>query len=160
MHQAAFDYVARFATDRDMRGVDIGGRDVNGTTRHLFPGTSWWVIDAQEGGPEVDEVADGAEFTPDWPVDIVLCTEVFEHTPNWRDIVDNIHRILIPGGMTVLTMAGPGRAPHGVHADDPIQPGYYRNVSADELKEALTDAGFHHVEVDSLGEDTRAMAIR
>lgn len=160
MHPAAFDYVARFATDAPISIVEVGGRDVNGTTRVLFPAATWWAIDAQPGDG-VNEVADGATWSHPTGVDLVVCTEVFEHTPRWRRIVSNIATsILRPGGRVVLTMAGPGRAPHGLHADDPDQPGWYANITTDELAEALTAAGFVDVDVEQADDDTRGTALR
>lgn len=158
MHPAAFDYVQRFATDEPISVVEIGARDVNGTTRVLFPNADWWGIDAQPG-PKVDEVADGALWRPLAHVDLVVCTEVFEHTPNWREIVANVVHMLRPGGRAVFTCAGPGRAPHGLHCDDPLQPGYYANIDVDEMTRAMHAAGFTQTHVGQLGEDTQATGV-
>lgn len=159
VHPEAFDYVAQFATYDAIDVVEIGARNVNGTARDHFPNADWWGVDAQSGDG-VDEVADGASWLPGAPVDLVVCTEVFEHTPNWRNIVANTFRMLVSGGRVVFTCAGPGRAPHGVNIDDPIQPGWYRNISADELEEAMMLAGFAEIDVESFGEDTRATAVK
>lgn len=153
------DYVARFATAEPVAVVEIGSRNVNGTARDQFPHASWHGIDAQTG-PGVDEVADGATWQPPATVDLVVCTEVFEHTPNWRDIVVNTARMLRSGGRAVFTCAGPGRAPHGVHVDDPIRPGWYANVSIAELHAAMVDAGYVDVDVEQFGEDTRATGTK
>lgn len=159
MHQEAYDYVARFASDDPLNVVEIGGRDVNGTVRSHFPAASWYAIDAQPGGPEVDEVADGAAWQPPTPVDLVVCTEVFEHTPDWRRIVTNIATMLAPGGRTILTMAGPGRPAHGVNIDDPLCPGWYANIDPDDLADAMHAAGLVAVEVDQQGDDVRATGV-
>lgn len=160
MHDAAWRYVASIA-DRcsPSTAVDIGGRDVNGTCRDLFPETAWTVLDAQPG-PGVDVVADGGAWLPTELVDLVLCTEVFEHTPRPDLIVDNIAKMLRPGGRVILTMAGPGRAPHGIRADDPLQPGWYKNIEPIDLGRWLEQSGFIGIEVDQLDEDVRATAVR
>lgn len=157
MHPAAYDYVARHATDDPITVVEVGARDVNYTIRPHFPNAAYHGIDAQPG-PCVDEVADGATWQPPAPVDLVVCAEVFEHTPDWRNIAANIATMLRPGGRAVFTMAGPGRPPHGVNIDDPLHPGWYANIEPAELEAALVAAGFVDVEVDQLADDTRGTA--
>lgn len=154
MHPAAYDYVGRYATREPIQVVEVGSRDVNYSIRPLFPNARYWGIDAQDG-PMVDEVADGAVWQPPEPVDLVVCAEVFEHTPSWRDIAANIYRMLRPGGRAVFTMAGPGRPAHGLNVDDPLHPGWYRNIETVELEEALDAAGFVGVQVEQLGDDVR-----
>ncbi len=158
MHPAAYDYVGRYATDRTIDVIEIGSRDVNYNIRPHFPNARYWGVDAQDG-PMVDEIADGATWQPPAPVDLVVCAEVFEHTPAWRDIVGNIAAMLRPGGRAVFTMAGPGRPEHGLNIDDPLHPGWYRNIEPDELREALDAAGFCGVRVDQAGDDTRGTGI-
>lgn len=165
MHPEAYGYVARFATDDPLSVVEIGSRNVNTTVRPLFPNADYWGIDAQPG-PCVDEVADGAVWRPFWTVDLVVCAEVFEHTPDWRDIVANTRHIVRPGGRVVFTCAGRGRPVHGVGADDPLSPGHYRNVEPGELAEAMEEAGFIDVDVEEQpdrtcgGFDTYGTGIR
>lgn len=158
MHDAAYAYVAQFATDDPISVVEVGARDVNGSVRPLFPNARYWGTDAQPG-PGVDEVADGATWQPSEPVDLVVCTEVFEHTPAWREILANMVRMLRPGGRLVVTMAGPGRPVHGLHVDDPLVPGWYRNVEPHELSDALRSCGVEGFVVDVLGDDVRATAV-
>lgn len=159
MHDAAYDYVGRYASTRRLTVVEIGSRDVNFTIRPHFPHASYVGIDAQPG-PCVDVVADGATWQPEEAVDLVVCAEVFEHTPNWQAIVENAAAMLRPGGRAVFTCAGPGRAEHGVHVDDPDLPGWYQNVAADDLAAAMGEAGLIDVEVETLGEDTRGTGVR
>lgn len=35
--------------------------------------------------------------------DAVVCSEVLEHVQTWRDVVDNVRRVLKPGGLFILT---------------------------------------------------------
>jgi SAM-dependent methyltransferase len=51
-------------------------------------------------------VADFQKADPRFPgesFDAVVCSEVLEHVEPWRDIVGNIHRVLKPGGLFILT---------------------------------------------------------
>lgn len=40
---------------------------------------------------------------PDEGYDAVVCSEVLEHVERWRDVVDNVRRVLKPGGLFILT---------------------------------------------------------
>lgn len=163
MHAEALDYIASCATALSLRdfgdtAIDIGGRETNGHARYLFPKAQWIVVDAVDG-PGVDVVADGREYQPLFRVGLVLFAEVAEHTPFWREILVNISTIMLkPGGHCIMTMAGPGRAPHGLFHDDPNQPGYYANILPAELDQTLDHTMFSEWYIDQLGEDVRAWA--
>jgi SAM-dependent methyltransferase len=164
MHAEAMAWVARFATDDPVSVLDLGGRDINGTPRDLFPGaTSYTVLDVQmaEG---VDIAADAATWDPNgrrW--DLVLATELFEHTDQWPQICATAFRALWPGGRFIVTTAAPGRPPHSGIDGGPLHFGeYYANIDPGQLREILTDAGFTEIEVDvqSSPADVRAVATK
>lgn len=162
MHAAALDYIAACATALSLRdyadtAIDIGGRETNGHARYLFPKAQWIVVDAVDG-PGVDVVADGREYQPLFAVGLVLFAEVAEHTPFWDEILFNIRKMLKPGGHCIMTMAGPGRAPHGLFHDDPNRPGHYANIKPKDLGVVLNTAAFEEWYIDQLGEDVRAWA--
>lgn len=163
MHPDVMTWVGQWATHDPIRVLDLGGRDLNGSTKPLFPNAHYTVLDLYPG-PNVHIVADAASWLPDegqtW--DLVLATEVFEHTPHWPDMLTTAYRALRPSGRFVATMAGPGRAPHsGIEAEPAPRPGeYYRNIDPDELANALADAGFTTVQIDQHGLDVRCMAVR
>lgn len=166
MHAEAYAYVAKFKTDEALSVVEFGSRNVNFTVRPLFPNADYWGIDAQPG-PCVDEVADAASWRPFWTVDLLVCCEVFEHTPDWPAIVENAFSVVRSGGRVVFTCAGPGRAVHGVNIDDPLAPGHYENVSSAQLAAAMTLAGFVDIEYGEVanetcggGVDTQATGVR
>lgn len=166
MHQAAYDFITDYQS-HDPRTVvyELGSREVQGNIRPLFEGTQYTGVDAAEG-PGVDVVADAASWWPEdgQRADIVVCAEVFEHTPLWPLIVRNAHDLLVGGGLAVFTCAGPGRPVHGLNTDDPLSPGWYRNVGPDDLALAMMVAGFYDIHVEILGDDTRgtgrATAVR
>jgi len=162
MHPEAYDYVARFATTEPLTVLDIGGRNVNGSVRDLFPAAEYTALDIRPG-EGVDIVADAATWEPDRTFDLIVCTEVFEHTPDWRKILRTAHRATAPGGRIVLTMAGPGRPPHSAIDPGPIHEGeYYANVHPGELAFDLAALGWGGIEVDFQPSpaDTRATAVR
>lgn len=161
MHEAVREYVARFASDERMDVLDIGGRSVNGTPRDLFPNATFTVLDIRPG-PDVDIVADAAEWDPDgraWH--LVLCTEVFEHAPAYRAICQTAHKATWPGGRLIVTCAGPGRPPHSAFVEAALQPGErYENLTETRLRDALAAAGWTEIEVERVGLDLRATARR
>lgn len=160
MHTAAFQWVARFATGDPLNVLDIGGRDINGTSRPLFPNARYTALDVVDG-PGVDIVANAATWEPDQQYDRVVCTEVFEHTPGWRLIIGTAFAALRPGGDLIATCAGPGRAPHSGFDGLRVRPGeWYCNVTPRELRNALDLAGFQGIVVNQEGEDVRAHARR
>lgn len=163
MHSAAYEWVAQHATEDAVSVLDIGGRNINGSVRGLFPGADPYVaLDIREG-EGVDIVADAAAWSPDRAYDMVVCTEVFEHTGDWPQICKTVFAALRPGGTAVLTMAGPGRSPHSALDGGPIRDGeYYGNVDPGELERVLKDCGFTDITVDYQPSpaDTRAVAYR
>ena len=155
MHAKALEFVARHATDAKVSVVEIGSRQINGGVRHLFPNADYWGIDIVPG-LGVDEVADGASWRPIFPVDVVVCCEVFEHTPQWPLIVSNAAKMLRKGGKAVFTMAGPGRPEHGIGHD--FGDGY-ENITPAILGTVL-GACFTAYDLELTGTDLRAVAVR
>lgn len=163
MHPEAMAYVADVVTEHQLEGdvLDLGGRYINGTTRDLFPEGHRYVVVDIEPDPSVDIVADAGDLDLGETFDVVLSTELLEHTPRGADIVATAYRHLRDGGTFVATMAGPGRPPHGAAGSPwPLDGEWYKNVKPDELEEWLTDAGFEKFEVDQAGTDVRCWARR
>ena len=160
VHKEAHDWVRSAISHLSI--CDLGGADVNGTVRDLFPGWSYTSVDRRPG-PGVDIVADAATWSADGRrFDAVVCCEVLEHAENWRAILANAARLLKPGGLLILTMAGPGREPHTCDGHPmPTPPTeYYGNIDPRELSTVLKDLGFAVVLVDQHGADVRATAKR
>lgn len=158
MHDAVIEWCRRWQSDAELFAIDIGGQDVNGHARHVWPNAVWLVID-QRAGPGVDMVIDAASWRgPTLAADLVLCTEVFEHTPQWARIVANAHGWLSAEGVMIVTCAAPNRAPHRLGLDDDTTaPGWYQNIAANELAAELA-MSFEHWVVRHDGEDLRAIA--
>lgn len=136
--------------------VEFGSRHVNGGVRDLFGLAAFVGVDIRDG-PGVDVVADAADWTPDRPADVVVSTEVLEHTERAAELIVNAWRILRPGGTLIVTAAGPGRSPHSADDGGPISPGeWYRNIPAATLTRWLD--GWENVTIDVHGFDIRAVA--
>lgn len=161
MHDAVRTYVADKLTGLSPVDVlDLGGRDVNGSTRDLFGDVNYVVVDIAEG-PGVDIVANAADLDLGRTFDVVLSTEVLEHTARAAEIVAAACRHVSRGGVFIATMAGPGRHPHGASGESSPPPGeHYENVAPDVLERWLSDAGFSSWDVDQLALDVRCIAWR
>lgn len=141
--------------------LDLGGRDVNGTLHGLFssPVTTVDIAD----GPGVDIVADAADWFPDRLYDVALCTEVFEHTPRWPEIIGTAHVALRTGGLLIATCATGNRPPHGAATDHPLPGEHYANVDPDAVRAVLEPWSESSVKVaDGVfgGDDLYAWAVK
>lgn len=168
MHDEAMQWIARHATSGPCSVLDIGGRDLNGSPRALFPGAIvYTVLDSLPGDrvTDVDIIADAATWSPDgrrW--DVVVCAEVLEHAARWRAILRTAYRACAPGGRLIVTTAAPGRPPHSaVDGLLRLLPGeHYANIRPAELERALLGAGWRDVTVDVQASpaDVRATAVK
>ena len=164
MHPQAYNFVARYYTEAPLAVLDLGGRDINGSVRTLFPAADPYVVLDIAPGDNVDVVADAATWAPDREFDVVVCCETFEHTKTWPQICSTAFKALRPGGRFIATMAGPGRPEHsGVDGGWTLHDGeFYGNVRPDVLRAVLTACGFVRILVDQQYNpaDVRAMAVR
>jgi SAM-dependent methyltransferase len=157
MHPACYQWVTDHAAAAE-HVLDIGGRDINGTPRELFADAEYTVIDL-EAGPNVDVVADITEWHTTQRFDVVLCLEVLEHVEDWWAIIAAAHRLTKPGGVFIVTCAGPGRAPHSAHDGGEMRGGeWYANIDPGALWTALE--AFSAASVDIAGVDVRAVAVK
>lgn len=157
MHAAARRWVEAHADDRHGLGLDLGGADMNGHVRGCFPNIAWTVVD-QRPGEGVDVTANAATYRHQRPVDVVLCTEVLEHTPLWPAVLTTAVCALDFGGLLVVTAAGPKRKPHRAEGGGPPRPGeWYRNIDPADLRAVLEAIDDVEVTVDSTGFDVRAV---
>lgn len=167
MHPEAFAWVHTQVAEAGpwdgARVLDIGGRDVNGTARtHLdrYPDVLCHVLDIRDSA-EVDYVADARTWDSPRPHHLVLCTEVLEHVQGWPAICWTAHEALLPGGLLVLTCAGPGRGPHNATDGGPLAGEWYQNVHPEVLAAVLDACGFCDISVDdSVPGDVYAAARR
>jgi SAM-dependent methyltransferase len=161
MHAEAREFVSSVVTGRRFaRVVEVGGRDINGGVRDLIDCGAYTALDLAYG-PGVNVVADCRDWSPEEPVDLVVCCEVLEHADDPESVVAACMSYLASGGQLVLTCAGPGREPHSAHDGGQLRGGeHYGNVDPDDLRSWLE--GLEDVSVDhhaSRG-DVYAMGVR
>jgi SAM-dependent methyltransferase len=67
-------------------------------------------------GPGVDELCEAERLVSKFgeeAFDLIICTEVVEHTRHWRDVINNIKSVCAPGGTIVITTRSFGFPFHG-----------------------------------------------
>jgi len=99
--------------------------------------------------PNIDVVSDIHHLTDVFPpesFDFVLCTDVFEHIPRPWEAIQELHAVLKPGGILLLT------TPFNFHLHSNEQVRDYWRISADGLRLLLQEiAGFDEVEITYVG---------
>jgi hypothetical protein len=165
MHTEAYDWVfAAFHTWRKDRTnlniLEIGSLDINGSVRPIFEPfkSEYFGIDTQPG-PGVDLVSDGVSYWAPNTYDVVVCTEVFEHTDKWKDIIKQSWINLKHNGLFIATMAGEGRPFHsGIDGGQLREHEHYANIGAWELKKSLWMFALN--EVNYANADLRCWALK
>jgi autotransporter strand-loop-strand O-heptosyltransferase len=138
---------------KNKRVLDIGSLDINGSNNDLFEDCDYLGIDVGEG-KNVDLVSVGHLFDgPDNYYDTIISTEVFEHDMYYEKTIQNIIRMLKPGGLFLFTCAAPGRPEHGTRRlGQDCAPlllqiseewaDYYKNLTEDDIRKI---SGFSEV---------------
>jgi SAM-dependent methyltransferase len=127
--------------------VDFGSLDINGGVKQLIdPKWNYTGIDL-EIGPNVDIARPGQLIDlQSEQFDISFSSELFEHTPFWKEIFAQMCRLTKPGGVVVFTCAGIGRKEHGTTRSDggysspfTVKNGdeYYKNVARKDAEKSI-----------------------
>jgi SAM-dependent methyltransferase len=133
-------------TEKISRVLEVGSADVYGTIRSLFSGAEEYIGVDLAPGPGVDVVASGHDLPKDiGKFDISISCEVFEHDPDWKKTIQQMVFVTNPGGLLIITCAGPRRPEHGTQRTNATEsPGtqeigwdYYQNVTHDEILDEL-----------------------
>jgi len=145
-HKQQLDFVAavrdRFpANFKDVKVLEVGSLDINGTIRIFFDHCDYIGCDIGPGA-HVDVVCAGQllDFDDNY-FDTVASCECFEHNPHWEDTFRNMHRMTKVGGLIFMSCATTGRPEHGTRsttpADAPHCGDYYRNLTIEDFTSAF-----------------------
>lgn len=162
MHDAVRQWVADKVAVRGpfVSVLEVGSRNVNGGVRDLFGDCVYEGVDL-EPGDGVDYVCDATLGLPEGPYDCVVSCEVFEHAERWELILGHAAKALMPGGVLIVTAAGPGRPEHSAVDGAQLRAGeWYANVDPGVLSAELLHVGFTEIEIDLTGTDVRAVAVK
>ena len=141
MHPEARDFIGNAVKGYEREPVlEIGSRDVNGSIHSLFTG-EYLGID-RVPGPGVDLVIEARDYDGEEYYGLCVSAEALEHAYLPMDIIACAARALRPGGLFVITCAGPDRPVHGANggALEPGEP--YQAITGAWIGEALECWGF------------------
>ena len=101
--------LARVPPDRGAAVLDVGARE-GGLKRHLPPDVRYRGVDITPEFTSDDvllwDVSQGLPF-PDGAFAYVFCIEVLEHVPTPYHTLAEIHRVLAPEGVLILSVPNP-----------------------------------------------------
>ena len=175
MHAGAYRFI-EWAVKRlppRQRVCELGSRTViwdnhafehNGLVRPLFKEAERYIgVDIREG-INVDIAGNAATWRPDPPelFDTVVCCETLEHTNEGAEICKTAFDILMPGGVFLITAAGPGRPAHSCVDGGPnLYAGeYYHNVYPNMLSPWLHYFEFFLIDILTTPNDIYAFAVK
>lgn len=139
MHHQIIDFIEKVADlfpsyIHDTKVLDVGSRNVNGTNKWAFRGCEYIGIDICAGNNvDIQESVVQHSKAHEGEYHVVICTEMLEHDREWSESMKAMLHCLKSHGLLVITCAGPGRAEHGTHGNDPqdspMTNDYYRNLT-------------------------------
>ncbi len=142
----------------ELRVLELGSRDVNGSPRRLFDGCKEYVGVDLEPGPGVDVVMDCRAYDGERRFDVCLCLEAMEHEKEPTVFIRAAGAALRRHGLLILSAAAPPRMPHSCDGKR-VGTEYYTNIQSEYLKIMLREWSDVTVEYNSKHGDVYATAI-
>ena len=132
---------------RNVTAVDFGSLNISGDNRYLFEGGKYTGVDLAPG-PNVDVTCLAHEYdAPDASVHTVLSANMLEHDKYYSLTLWNMYRILVPGGLFLLSCATGRHKEHGTLRRKPEHSpfttkiagweSYYKNLSEADFRAVL-----------------------
>lgn len=125
MHESVMAFGQASVTAPDVTGkrvIEVGSQNVNGSLRgHVEAlGPLCYIGVDFAAGLGVDIVCDASDLVRHFGTDTfdtIISTEMLEHAGDWRSAISAMKRVLVPGGLILLTARGPGFHLHGYPHD-------------------------------------------
>ena len=150
MHTEAWNFLISRSREINPKSIiDIGGRNINGSPRDLWPNAAYTALDHIKGDG-VDIVADATTWVPDRQWDMGLCTEVFEHISpaDYRLVLGVLGRAIKHRGVLLITCATDPREPHSAWGTPGMpQDEFYGNVDPYDLRAALQENSWEFIDL-------------
>lgn len=150
MHTEAWNFLISRSREINPKSIiDIGGRNINGSPRDLWPNAAYTALDHIKGDG-VDIVADATTWVPDRQWDMGLCTEVFEHISpaDYRLVLGVLGRAIKYRGVLLITCATDPREPHSACGTPGMpQDEFYGNVDPYDLRAALQENSWEFIDL-------------
>ncbi len=125
---------------RPSKVLEVGSANINGSIRLHFDVDSYLGIDLGEA-TDVDFVCSITEYKAPRMYDVVISVEMLEHCKEWEQSLRQMYENTKPGGLFLLTCAGPNRQPHGIPENNPHDSKFtldwYRNISKEDFLKVL-----------------------
>jgi SAM-dependent methyltransferase len=134
--------------DKDV--LEVGSQNINGSVRSHFTNCSYIGTDlGPAAGVDVVHDITKGPFTGNF--DVVISSEMLEHCEDWEAALSNMYNNIKPGGLFILTCAGPNRQEHGTHnhtpQDSKFTLNHYRNISVQDFGSILPSHMFDFVDL-------------
>jgi len=135
--------------NKPLKVLDVGSGDINGNNRSLFDPASDYTGNDVYAARNVTIISKTAALSfPDETFDVIVSTECFEHDPEYTASLQNIVRMLKPGGLFFFSCASTGRPEHGTRRTSPNDSfgtiaklsdmqDYYKNLTISDIKTAI-----------------------
>lgn len=137
------DFIKEFSEDKEFdRILDVGSRDINGSVRDVLSAKAEFLGIDMIDGKHVDIVMNSHDLSKKFPknhFDLITCCETLEHDDKFWITVEEMKKVLKPGGWMLITVPGINFFKHDFPHD------YYR-FTEEAVKEMFK--GFKDVHVE------------
>lgn len=122
--------------------LEVGSHDINGSPRKYFWFCNYTGVDISSGkGVDIVGRLCDVEERLNEQYRTVISTECLEHDETWPETLWIMYNRLQPGGLFIMTCAGPDRREHGTRRSEPnCSPDttdYYMNITRENFKSIL-----------------------
>jgi len=149
MHIEVLDFLKRTKEKypdkfKNVRVLEIGSLDINGTPRQFFEDCDYIGVDRQAGNG-VDIVCRAHEYKSRKKFDVVITTEMLEHDKYADLSIKNAWNLLKKGGILIGTTANVNRPSHYEFVGED---NHYENISRERVEAWVKDFNVKKFEIE------------